>query len=48
LNKAEPRTQDIEDSNTEDELFNEKAWRREKVWELKSKGYTHREIIEEI
>jgi hypothetical protein len=48
LNKAESRNQEIEESKTDDEQFNEKTWRREKVWELKSKGYTHREIIEEI
>jgi hypothetical protein len=48
LNKADLDTQKNEESNTESEQFNERTWRREKVWELKSKGYTHREIIEEI
>lgn len=48
LNKQEIHEDEIEDSNSKNELISEKAWRREKVWELKSKGYSHREILEEL
>lgn len=48
MNKAETHTQEIEETNTDNERFNEREWRKEKTWELKSKGYSHREIIEEI
>jgi hypothetical protein len=30
------------------EHITEKAWRKEKVWELKSKGFSHREILAEL
>jgi hypothetical protein len=48
LNTTEIDAQETEQSTTEEEHISERTWRREKIWELKSKGFSHREILEEL
>lgn len=48
MNKQEIHEEETEQSSTQPVQITEKEWRREKIWELKAKGFTHREILEEL
>jgi hypothetical protein len=48
MNAIENPLEEIEQLNTQTEQFLERDYRREKVWELKSRGYSYREILAEL
>ena len=48
MNAIESPVEEIEQINTDTEQFTERDYRREKVWELKSRGYSYREILAEM
>jgi transcriptional regulator len=48
LNAPKIKHGDIENSSTESEKPTLKEWRNEKIWKLRSRGYSYREILEEL